>query len=311
MLSEALLEQEHLDAREDPAAVAKLFEFAERAKRDLSSRTSTIVQIDHLVVQPYAARSITVGLRRATVERAVEPLVDQTLAIVKDVVARAGLELEDVDDIVLVGGQSRAPLVRTKVEALFQKQPLDDVDPEEAVALGAARYAASLDSVDDIVLIDALPLSIGVGLPGGRFKQLLARDVRLPTKRTYNVRTTRDDQKEYELAVFQGESEFVADNEPLGVLCLEGLPKGPRGTVVVEVTIGVDAECLLEIGAREPTTGRHIVARMVTRHTTEELRTRLGLPPTPSHEELERRRRAIHDRPKKVWRWITGLFKKR
>ncbi len=310
MLSEALLEQDHIDAREDPAAIAKLFEFAERAKRDLSERPSTIVQIDHLVVQPYAARSLSVGLRRVTVERAFEPLVAQTLQIVQETVQRAGLTMNDIDDVVLVGGQSRAPIVRRSVEMLFGRPPLDRVDPEEAVALGAARYAASLDAIDAIVLIDALPLSIGVGLPGGRFKPLLSRDTRLPSSRTYQVRTTRDDQRDYEIALFQGESERVEDNEPLGILTLEDLPKGPRGTVVIEVTLSVDAECVLDVKAREPTSGGTVAARMVTKGTAEELRVRLGLPAQPTHEELERRRQKKLDRPKKVWRWITGLFRR-
>ncbi len=310
MLSEALLEQEHLDAREDPAAVAKLFEFAERAKRDLSERTSTIVQIDHLVVQPYAARSISVGLRRVTVERAFAPLVAQTLEIVEDTVSRAGLTLNEIDDIVLVGGQSRAPIVRQHVEALFGRPPLARVDPEEAVALGAARFAASLDTIDDIILIDALPLSIGVGLPGGRFKPLLSRDARLPASRTYHVRTTRDDQADYEIALFQGESDRVEDNEPLGILTLSDLPKGPRGTVKIEVTLAVDAESVLEVRACEPSSGQLVSARMVTKGTAEELRVRLGLPAQPTHEEIERRRAKKLNRPKKVWRWITGLFRR-
>lgn len=310
MLSEALLEQDHIDAREDPAAIAKLFEFAERAKRDLSERPSTIVQIDHLVVQPFAARSLSVGLRRVTVERAFEPLVAQTLQIVEETVQRAGLKLSEIDDVVLVGGQSRAPIVRRSVEMLFGRPPLDRVDPEEAVALGAARYAASLDAIDAIVLIDALPLSIGVGLPGGRFKPLLSRDTRLPSSRTYQVRTTRDDQRDYEIALFQGESERVEDNEPLGILTLDELPKGPRGTVVIEVTLSVDAECVLDVKAREPTSGNTVAARMVTKGTAEELRVRLGLPAQPTHEELERRRQKKLDRPKKVWRWITGLFRR-
>ncbi|MEQ8276597.1 MAG: Hsp70 family protein [Deltaproteobacteria bacterium] len=310
MLSEALLEQDHIDAREDPAAIAKLFEFAERAKRDLSERPSTIVQIDHLVVQPYAARALSVGLRRVTVERAFEPLVAQTLQIVEETVQRAGLKLSEIDDVVLVGGQSRAPIVRRSVEMLFGRPPLDRVDPEEAVALGAARYAASLDAIDAIVLIDALPLSIGVGLPGGRFKPLLSRDTRLPSSRTYQVRTTRDDQRDYEIALFQGESERVEDNEPLGILTLDELPKGPRGTVVIEVTLSVDAECVLDVKAREPTSGNTVAARMVTKGTAEELRVRLGLPAQPTHEELERRRQKKLDRPKKVWRWITGLFRR-
>lgn len=310
MLSEALLEQEHLDAREDPAAIAKLFEFAERAKRDLSERTSTIVQIDHLVVQPYAARSLSVGLRRTTVERAFEPLVAQTLHIVTETIERAGLAMKDIDDVVLVGGQSRAPIVRAHVEALLGRPALASVDPEEAVALGAARFAASLDTIDDIILIDALPLSIGVGLPGGRFKPLLTRDQRLPASRTYHVRTTRDDQTDYEIALFQGESDRVEDNEPLGILTLEDLPKGPRGTVKIEVTLAVDAESVLEVHACEPSTGQKVGARMVTRGTAEELRVRLGLPAQPTHEELERRRAKKLNRPKKVWRWITGLFRR-
>lgn len=310
ILAEAFLETEHIDPREDPAAIAKLFEFAERAKRDLSYLETATVKIDHLVVQPYAARKLEVTIRRARIDKLFEPLVGQTLEIVRDVVQRAGLELEQVDDIILVGGQSRSPIVGRAVTEMFGRKPMDQVDPEQAVALGAARYAASIDQADSITLIDALPLSIGVGLAGGRYKKLLPRDTRLPAKRSYQIRTTRDDQKEYELAVFQGEEELVTDNEPLGMLYLEDLPPGPRGAVAIEVTMEVNAECILQVHAREMSTNREVSARMVTRGTTEEIRVALGLPPQPTHEELERRRAKVRNRPKGVWRWITGLFRR-
>lgn len=307
MLAEAFVEQEHIDPREDPAAVARLLQYAEAAKRDLSTMVTTIVQIDHLVVQPYAARSITVALKQKRAERAFEPLVEQTLRVVVEVCERAGASIWEVDDILLVGGQTRTPLVRRRVAEVFGKQPLSSVHPDYAVALGAAQYAATLDSFDSIVLIDALPISIGVGLPGGRMKKIVERDTRLPVQRKYRLHTTRDNQRNFEILVFQGEGDWVQNNEPLGMLLVPNLPKGPRGSVSVDVELEVNEECILRLSATETKSGKKVEAQFGTKDTPEDLRRKLGLPDTPTHAEMERMKEEAN-RPKGVWRWLTGLF---
>jgi molecular chaperone DnaK len=307
MLAEAFVEQEHIDPRTDHLAVARLLQYAERAKRDLSTMPTTLVQIDHLVVQPYAARSLIAPLKLARVEQAFAPLVDRTLEVVQEVCARAGVKLDDVHDILLVGGQTRTPLVQRKVAELFGRKPISSVHPDFAVALGAAQYAASLESFDNIVLIDALPMSIGIGLPGGRFKKIVPRDTRLPVKRKYTHHTTRDDQKSFDILVFQGEDDWVQHNEPLGMLHVPKLPKGPRGTVSVDIDLEINEECILKLSATETKTGKKIEAHFGTKDTPEELRSKLGLPAHPTHAELNRMKEEAN-RPKGVWRWLTGLF---
>jgi molecular chaperone DnaK len=307
MIAEGFLEEHDIDPRTDQIAVARLLRYAEAAKRDLSTMISTIVEIDHLVVKPYAARSVTVHLKQKRVEAAFDPLVQQTLRIVEEVCARAGVGLDDIHDILLVGGQTRTPLVRRRVAELFGRQPLSSVHPDYAVALGAAQYASSLSTFDSIVLIDALPMSIGVGLPGGRFKKIIERDTRLPVKRKYRLHTTRDDQKSFEILVFQGEAERVEGNEPLGMLVVPKLPKGVRGSVTVDLELEVNEECLLRLTAKESKTGKVAEATFGTKATPGEIRAKLGLPDKVSHQDLEQMKEA--NRPKGVWRWLTGLFR--
>jgi molecular chaperone DnaK len=309
ILVEAMIEQHQIDPRTDPAAIAKLMQFAEKAKRELSSKETTIVEIDHLVVQPHAARSLSVVLKRPQVEKLFSPIIDHTLEIVLDVCHRAGLEPKAVDEVVCVGGQTRTPIIGRKVRSMIGKEPKTGIDPDEAVALGAALFARGIDqkSAVNVKLVDALPMSIGVGLPGGRFHKLIARDSALPAVHLHPLRTTKDNQPSLELFFFQGEQDQAEHNEPLGSLVLSGLPKGPKGTVVVEVKLRVDEEQILSVTAKEQKTGKSIEAKFGTQATPKEMREKLGLPPEPSQEDLKKRRYQV-GRPKGVWGWLTKVL---
>ena len=306
MLASALIEQEGIDPRTDRSAVARLLKYAEAAKRELSSTKRTVVQIDHLVVHPYAARSLTVPLDQTKAEAAFSPLVDKTLSVVADLFKRAGLQFGDISDVLLVGGQTRTPLIRRQVGALFRRNPVGSVHPDYAVALGAAKYAATLDR-GGIDLVDTLPMSIGVGLPGGRFKKVIARDTRLPARRKYRLRTTRDNQRSFEILIFQGEDDAVIRNEPLGMLHVPKLKKAPRGSISLDVEFEISDECLLKLRATEPKSKNVVDAEFGTKDTPDGLRRRLGLPDQPTHDELNRMRNEVN-RPKGVWGWLTGLF---
>jgi molecular chaperone DnaK len=306
LIVEALLEKEHIDARTDPVAVARVLEYAERAKRDLSDRTATIVQIDHLTVQPHAPRALTVPIKRTRVEELWAPLVEHTASIVEQMLERAGVKPGDVHEVLLVGGQSRTPLVQKRMEQLFGRKLGRDVNPDEAIALGAAQLGESLARAGGVTLIDVLPMSIGVGLPGGRYKRILERETRLPAERSYTLRSTRDDQTRFEVLLFQGEDESIDNDEPLGVVELDGLPKGPRGSIAVVVTLRVTAQQVLEIEARETKSGKSVRAKLATRHTAETIRRKLGLPATPTHDQLKNRK--PRRRPAGVWGWLTSLF---
>ncbi len=169
------------------------------------------------------------SLSRDDVVALVEPLVDRTIEVCREVLAAKELQPADIDEVLLVGGQSRMPLVHEKVAAFFGRPPSRAVHPDEAVAVGAALLAYSLGSAEGVVLIDVLPMSIGIGLPGGRVKGIIERNTPLPTRKQYGLATTRDGQTEFELVVYQGESGRAAECEYLGTVRLTGLPPGPRG----------------------------------------------------------------------------------
>jgi molecular chaperone DnaK len=246
----------------DRVALSRLFDAAERAKCALSERTEFPLQLPFLAMKDGHPVSLETVLTRADVVSLVEPLVDRTIDVCREVLAAKNLEPKDIDEVLLVGGQSRMPLVHEKVAAFFGKQPSRSVHPDEAVAVGAALLADSLGSPEGVVLIDVLPMSIGIGLPGGRVKTIIERNTPLPARKQYGLATTRDGQTDFELVVLQGESTTAEECEYLGTLRLAGLPAGPRGMVKIAVTFELGAECLLTVTAREMNTGRKVQAVM-------------------------------------------------
>jgi molecular chaperone DnaK len=214
---------------------------------------------------------------RAELESLTAQLVDRTLEVCREVLAAKALEPKDVDEVLLVGGQSRMPLVWRRIREVFGREPNKGVHPDEAVALGAALLADSATRVDSVVLIDVLAMGIGIGLPGGRMATVLQRNSRLPVKKAYEHATTRDGQTELELQVFQGDSPKVAECEYLGTLKVGGLPARPRGEIRVAVEFSVGNEGILDITARDLSTGRVTEVRFATADTPEALRQKLQL----------------------------------
>jgi molecular chaperone DnaK len=182
-----------------------------------------------------------------------------------------------MQEVLLVGGQSRMPLVWSQVRQRFGREPSRGVHPDEAVALGAALLADSAGRIDSVVLIDALAIGIGVGLPGGRMVPVLPRNTRLPARKTYELTTTHDGQSELELQVFQGDSPRVAECEFLGTVKVSGLPPGPRGAVRVAVEFALGPEGILSVTARNLATGQVTAAELATHDTAEAARAKLGL----------------------------------
>ncbi len=260
----------------DRVAMQRINDAAERAKCALSERSEVRVHVAFVTMVDNKPCDLDVTLSRQKLIELTEGLVDRTLQVCDEVLAARKLTPRDVDEVILVGGQSRFPLVHEKITKFFGKPPSKGVHPDEAVALGAALLAHSLGQLDGVVLIDVLPMAIGVGLPGGRFKAVMERNTSLPSTKSYTLATHRDGQTELELTVFQGDSDKAADNEYLGTLKLEGLPKLPRGAVQVNVTFEVNNESLLKVTARESSSGREVTSTFSTRDTSEAVKARLA-----------------------------------
>ncbi|HET9551821.1 MAG TPA: Hsp70 family protein [Anaeromyxobacteraceae bacterium] len=248
----------------DRVALSRLADAAERAKCALSERTELPVNLPYLAMADGRPVSLDTVLTRAELVELVEPLVDRTIDVCREVLLAKGLGPGDLDEVILVGGQSRMPLVHEKVAAFFGRAPSRAVHPDEAVAVGAALLAHSLGRAEGLVLIDVLPMLIGIGLPGGGVRTIIERNTPLPTRKQYGLATTRDGQTEFELVVLQGESDRAEGCAYLGTLSLTGLPPGPRGMIKIAVTFELGAECLLTVTAREMNTGRQVQARMST-----------------------------------------------
>jgi molecular chaperone DnaK len=248
----------------DRVALSRLADAAERAKCALSERATIPLQLPYLALHDGQPVSLEAVLTREELEALVEPLVDRTIDTCRDVLLARGLAASDIDEVILVGGQSRMPLVHRKVAAFFGKEPSRAVHPDEAVALGAALLAHSLGGAEGVVLIDVLPVSIGIALPSGQVKTILHHNTALPVRKQYSLSTSRDGQTEFELVVVQGESELATECEYLGTLSLTGLPAGPRGMVKITVTFELGGECLLAVSAREMHTQRQVSVTMST-----------------------------------------------
>ena len=265
-------------SRDDRAAMMRVQDAAERAKMALSEQLETRVHVPFLAEADGKQVDLDTTLTRSELVLLTGHLIDRTLKVCVDVLAEKGLRTGDINEVLLVGGQSRMPLVRERIRQLFGREPNKVVHPDEAVALGAALLADSMTSgqILGVVLVDVLSMSIGVALPGGRFKRILEHNTPLPHRRNYKISTTRDDQATLEVAVFQGESDRALDDEYLGTLTVADLAKGPKGSISFDIAFSLTAEALLTVTAEEHGTGRTVAATFATRETPDAIRERLG-----------------------------------
>jgi molecular chaperone DnaK len=255
---------------------------AEEAKVALSSRESVEARAPYLC-RDARGRDLTlrVLVTRDELEKLTGRLVDRSLEVCREVMAAKGLTRDHIDEVLLVGGQSRMPLVWRRIREELGREPSKAVHPDEAVAIGAALLADSETRIDSVVLIDVLGMGIGIGLQGGRMVPVLPRNTRLPAKRVHELSTTADGQAEMELAVFQGDAPEVAECEYLGTVRIPGLPPAPRGAVKVAVEFALGNEGILSISARNLATGQVTAAEFATVDTPASLRQKLSLPEAP------------------------------
>jgi molecular chaperone DnaK len=286
----AFKEKNGIDFPGDRVALQRVTDAAERCKIALSEQLEYRVKVPFVALVGEKPYDLEAMVSRSELVLLTGHLVDRSLKVCEDVLSARGIKVEDIAEVLLVGGQSRMPLVRERIRQFFGREPSKAVHPDEAVALGAALLAHSMESgqIDGVVLVDVLPMSIGVGLPGGRFKKIIERNTTLPHKKSLNIGTTRDNQDAVEIVVFQGDSDKAQDNEYLGTLAIGDLAKAPRGSAFFEIVFALSAEAILTVTAEEAKTGRVVTATFSTKDTPEQVRKRLtdvnGAPPDEPEE---------------------------
>ena len=256
-LAEQFKKDSGMDLKGDPLAMQRLKEAAEKAKVELSSSQQTDVNLPYITADASGPKHLNVKLTRSKLESLVEELVERSLAPCKTALNDAGLSASEIDDVILVGGQTRMPLVQKKVEEFFGKEPRRDVNPDEAVAIGAAIQAAVLSGdVKDVLLLDVTPLTLGIETMGGVATPLIEKNTTIPTKKSQVFSTAEDNQTAVTIHVVQGERKQASQNKSLGRFDLADIPPAPRGMPQVEVTFDIDANGILNVSAKDKATGK-------------------------------------------------------
>jgi len=283
-----------VDLSKDRMALQRLRDAAEKAKKELSSLVSTNINLPFITATESGPLHLDMTLSRAKLEELIRDLVELTVGPVKQALEDAGLKPTDINNVILVGGSTRIPLVQETVRKIVNKEPRKDINPDECVAIGAAIQGAVLSGeVKDVLLLDVTPLSLGIETLGGVFTKIIERNTTIPTSKSQVFTTAADNQTSVEIHVLQGERPMAADNKSLGRFVLDGIPPAPRGVPQIEVTFDIDANGIVNVSAKDKATGKtQKITIQATTSLSEDEIDRL-VKEAEAHAEEDRRRREL------------------